>query len=251
MSPPSPIQPNIFRLLGLVPIVAVILAIIGGIDQSSSKPSTVSSGVTLVRAGVILFLVIFIIFAAITLATFLKLRALSSGEERLLYALALSIPFILVRLIYSVIVDYAGNPQFNLVTGDVVIQACMASLMEFIVVILYLSAGLVAPKIARSNMEPLVSQGETGYNGQQSGRQHIGQENQECQCCLVQPVLKYMLILNPAYPLHNHREGEHAGSAPQYAAPSQQYMDMKPQYTQGGRRSRRRGPIRALISRYT
>ena len=170
MSPASPLSPNIFRLLGLVPLVGLILAIIGGIDEASSNPSKMSTGLDLVRAGVIIFLVIFIILAIITLATFLRLRSVSAGDERILYALALSIPFILVRLIYSIIVDFAGNPQFNLITGDVVIQGCMASLMEYIVVILYLIAGLVAPHIAKSNVPPSIGMLETGYNGQQSGQ---------------------------------------------------------------------------------
>ena len=159
-----------FRLLGIVPIVAVILAIVGGSDEASSKPSTASSGVTLVKAAVIIFMVIFIIFAAITLATFLRLRSVSAGDERILYALALSIPFILVRLIYSIIVDFSHNPQFNLITGNVVIQGCMSSLMEFIVVILYLTAGIVAPRIAKSHAQPSVDLQETGYSGQQSGQ---------------------------------------------------------------------------------
>ncbi|MCJ1385681.1 hypothetical protein MMC17_008804 [Xylographa soralifera] len=234
MSPVSPLPPKIFRLLGIVPLVAVILAIVGGSDEASSDPSTVSSGLTLVRAGVIVFMVIFIIFAAITLATFLRLRSISAGEERILYALALSIPFIFVRLIYSIIVDFAGNSQFNLITGDVVIQGCMASLMEYIVVILYLAAGLVAPHIARSHAQPSMGLQETGYSGQQSGQttsQYTEQQSNQ--------------------PTHNLRDQRGAGQT----ASDQQYVDTKPQYTSGGRQGRKQrrvqGPIHYLISKYT
>ncbi|MCJ1392954.1 hypothetical protein MMC18_005826 [Xylographa bjoerkii] len=223
MVPASPIRPTIFRLLGLAPIIAVILAIVGGIDESdNSDPSKVSSGITLVKAGVIIFMVTFLVFAIITLATFSRLRCILAGEERALYALALSIPFIFVRLIYSIIVDFADNPQFNLITGNVVIQGCMASLMEFIVVILYLCAGLVLPTIAKSNVQPSMGLEETRYSGQQSGQQYTGQTN-----------------------------SQYTQQQSNQPAPNQQYVNTKPQYTSGGRRGRRQGPIHYLINKYT
>jgi len=224
MSPASPIHPMIFRILAVAPIIAVILAIVGGSQEAeNSDPSKVSTGTSLVQAGVIIFMVTFLIFAAITLATFLRLRSISVGEQRVLYAVALSIPFIFVRLIYSIIVDFAGNSQFNLITGDVVIQACMASLMEFIVVILYLGAGLVAPKIAKSNVQPSVALAETGYTGQQAGQQYTGQTN-----------------------------SQYTQQQSNPSSPDQQYMNTKPQNTSGGRRGRRvQGPIHYLINRYT
>ncbi|MCJ1411668.1 hypothetical protein MMC19_005759 [Ptychographa xylographoides] len=152
--------PKILNFIGLLPIAALIMAIIGGIDESSSKPSEVSTGTTLVKAAIIIFLVVFLILAVATIATFFMMRSIAKGEERILYALALSIPFILVRLIYSLLVDFSGNAKFSLTYGDVVIQGCMAALMEFIVVIIYLGVGLITPKITRSDVRPAVGYGK-------------------------------------------------------------------------------------------
>ncbi|MCJ1287234.1 hypothetical protein MMC26_006582 [Xylographa opegraphella] len=219
MSPVSPLSPKIFRLLAVVPLVALILAIVGGSDEAStSDPSKVSSGLSLVRAALVIFMVVFLVLAAITLATFLRLRSVSAGEERILYALALSIPFIFVRLIYSLIVDFAGNSRFNLITGDVVIQGCMASLMEYVVVILYLSAGLVAPRIAKSHAQPSIGLQETGYSGQESGRTTSQYAERQ--------------FNQPTYDVrYQRRAGE--------AAPTQQYTETKPQYTPIGRHGRK------------
>ncbi|MCJ1471674.1 hypothetical protein MMC13_000314 [Lambiella insularis] len=218
MSTGSFLPPRILNLLGIIPIVALILAIVGGTDQSSSNPGTVSTGVTLSRVGVVLFMVVFVVLALITLATFFKFRSITSGEDRVLIAIALAVPFLFVRLIYSLLANFSGNPDFNFVTGNVVIEACMDSLMEFVVVILFLGAGLLAPKIPKSNVRPGIAYEEAGMASQGS----------------VQPVYS----MNEQRPVR------------------QEYMDTSPHkpqgYERGGRRGRRsRGPIHALINRYT
>ena len=71
------------------------------------------------------------------------------GEHRLIIAVAISVPFILVRLIYSLLVVFANNPRFNIVTGSVTINLVMAVLEEFVVAILCIGVGLslqVRPK---------------------------------------------------------------------------------------------------------
>ena len=155
--------PRVFKLLAILPIVGLILAIVGGTDQvPGNTPSTMSTGVTLVRAGIIIFLVVFVLLAVITVVTFFSIRSIPKGEAPLLYAVALSIPFLLVRLIYALLVDFdSGSTTFNNITGNVIVQAFMATLEEFIVVLLYLTAGLLIPKIPRSNVQtgvPLAEQ---------------------------------------------------------------------------------------------
>jgi len=64
------------------------------------------------------------------------------GEHRLIIAVAISVPFILIRLIYSLLVVFANNRHFNIVTGSVTINLVMAVLEEFVVTILCISVGL-------------------------------------------------------------------------------------------------------------
>ncbi|MCJ1250288.1 hypothetical protein MMC30_007514 [Trapelia coarctata] len=148
------VPPAVFNFLTLAPIAGLVLAIIGGTDLASTDPSNVAPGHTLTRAAIIIFLVVFIILSMITIFTFFFLRSISPGEHRILYAVALSIPFLLVRLIYSLLANFDSGTTFSLSAGNVVVQAFMATIEEFVVVALYLAAGILAPKIARADVQP-------------------------------------------------------------------------------------------------
>ena len=74
---------------------------------------------------------------------------------RLLIAVVCSIPFLSVRLIYSILSGFNIDPSnFNLVNGNVLVQGFVAVMEEFVVVILYLAAGLTATKLLRADVQP-------------------------------------------------------------------------------------------------
>ena len=150
----SPVPPTVFRLLTLAPVAGLVLAIIGGTDVASTNPSTVATGRTLTHAAIIIFLVVFLLLAVITIITFFSLRSISRGEHYILYAVAFSIPFLFVRLLYSLLANFDSGSTFNLTTGSVVVQAFMATIEEFVVVAMYLTAGILAPKKARDYVQP-------------------------------------------------------------------------------------------------
>ena len=72
----------------------------------------------------------------------IRVKWIENGERRLVLAVAISIPFILVRLIYSAILSFAHNPRFSLIGGSVTINLVMAVLEEFVVIIVCLGVGL-------------------------------------------------------------------------------------------------------------
>jgi hypothetical protein len=65
----------------------------------------------------------------------------------------ISLPFLLVRIIFSIIAAFTENGNTFSIISDtkraVVIDAIMSVLMEFIVVALFLSAGLTVREIPR------------------------------------------------------------------------------------------------------
>jgi uncharacterized membrane protein SirB2 len=94
------------------------------------------------RIGVILLIAVSaaVVFIA---AMFMVQRELAEpGERRLIYAITASIPSILVRLIYVVLIMFSTLRMFSVIHGSVVSQRCMAIMQEFIVVIIYISVGL-------------------------------------------------------------------------------------------------------------
>lgn len=97
----------------------------------------------------------FFVQLIITVYTLANTVAISSGDMRLLLAVVCSIPFLLVRLIYSILSGFNINAlNFNIVTGNVLVQGFVAVMEEFVVVILYLAVGLTAPKLLRADMQP-------------------------------------------------------------------------------------------------
>ena len=64
----------------------------------------------------------------------------------MLYAVILALPFIFVRILYSMLAVFLTNQTtFTLVNGNAIAQLCMATIEEMIVVVLYLGVGITAP----------------------------------------------------------------------------------------------------------
>ncbi|KAL9597590.1 MAG: hypothetical protein Q9219_005029 [cf. Caloplaca sp. 3 TL-2023] len=161
------------RILALIRIpilVALILTAYGGSQlYGEASPSDYKNGENIARAGIIVLLVTFGLLTCITAFSFSHLRQIRSGESVMLYAVTISVPFILVRLIYSALVYFDTHSKtFNLVGGNIWARAFMAVLEEWVTVMLYIAAGLIVPKIARADktteMSLLRNDQETGNN---------------------------------------------------------------------------------------
>ena len=92
--------------------------------------------------------------AALTMA---NIRNLPLGEKWILIAILAALPFLAVRLLYSILADFEDNNTFNIINGNATVQLCMAVIEEFIIIIFFLAAGLAAPslKSVRSGVEEI------------------------------------------------------------------------------------------------
>ena len=148
------IRPRLLSLIQIPTILALVLAIIGGTKSFNSDPNTVSTGEKLSEVAVVVFVLILMILTAVTVVTMTRLTHISQGETRIIFAVACSIPFLFVRVLFSLIAAFDHNSTtFSVTATDqkaVDVEAFMATLEEFCTVILYLVAGLAAPKIERA-----------------------------------------------------------------------------------------------------
>lgn len=80
-----------------------------------------------------------------------------SGEKRLALVVILALPFILVRLTYSVLAVFVHNHDFNIIDGSVTIWVLMAVVDEFVVVIFYLVSGFTMEKTSPELQGPISS----------------------------------------------------------------------------------------------
>jgi len=73
------------------------------------------------------------------------------GEKRILLAVLAALPLLAVRLLYSLLADFANNSTVSILGGNATVQLCMAIIEEMIATIMFLAAGITAPSI--KNME--------------------------------------------------------------------------------------------------
>jgi hypothetical protein len=144
-----------FRLLQLLITVGLVLCIVGGTSSTSS--AGVYQPQTITKVGVVLYLVAFIALGLIAVVITYKLSNAPSDDKRLVWAVIIALPFILVRLIYSLISVFSHNRHFNLITGSVVIHVVMAVLEEMAVVFIYLVIGWKIDILTPTNRGPITS----------------------------------------------------------------------------------------------
>jgi hypothetical protein len=166
-----------FRLLQLFITISLILCIVGGTSSTSStgvyKPQTET------KVGVAFYLIAFFALCAIAAVTMHKISGAPSDEKRLVWAVLLALPFVLVRLMYSVLSVYSNNHNFNLITGSVVILVVMRVLEEMIVVVLYLVIGWKTETLSPTTRGPIASRPWKGnLAGPGAGRGGNGRRRQ-------------------------------------------------------------------------
>ncbi|PIL26229.1 hypothetical protein GSI_11984 [Ganoderma sinense ZZ0214-1] len=154
-----------FRILHLVATVAIILAIVGGTSVSSAKKqSDLSNATTFRRVGAILFVILYAGVVAITAFCWLNRGQVLKYRRKLLLAILASLPFLFVRVAFSVLSSFAPLPfgfdadghmvavvsssplkQFSSTSGSWVIYLVMSVLAEYAVVLIYTFAGVRLP----------------------------------------------------------------------------------------------------------
>jgi uncharacterized membrane protein len=135
----KPLPPMIFRLVGLFALVAVILSIVGATENSN-----ITSGLINVKtqAGLALYIVAWVGVCGLFILVANRSKSIEDGEHRLLLAVGIALPLILVRLIYSCIYTFGHKKAFSMLSGNVTIQLVMSVLEEIVIVLVCLGIGL-------------------------------------------------------------------------------------------------------------
>ncbi|PNY28453.1 Uncharacterized protein TCAP_01620 [Tolypocladium capitatum] len=135
-----------FRLVQLLIALGLILSIAGGSSSSSSADGTVTTSNT-TKAAIILYVVALAGLSFILITTSGYRSAVPIQERRIPVAVAIAWPFILVRLVYSVLAIFVQGDTFSVVGGSVPVRVGMAVVEEFVVVIDYLVLGYGLQKL--------------------------------------------------------------------------------------------------------
>ena len=134
------------QILQLPAAIALIICIVGGSDLTDNSVSEQSTGKKLIKAGLIIFLIIFICLFLLIAKSASEISGLPSSEKRVLAALILALPLLGVRILFSLLAYFSTISTFSPTNGNVLVRAFMAVLEEILIVITYTLAGLLVPK---------------------------------------------------------------------------------------------------------
>ncbi|KAF3398041.1 hypothetical protein F1880_006112 [Penicillium rolfsii] len=141
-----------FRILTVAAMVLSIVGLTANMTAEGLQHPDVK-----VKIGMILYVVSWVVMVAMLAVVALQKGSIERGEKRTVLAVAVSSPFILVRVLYAFFVWFLNNSKFSLLNGDVTVQLVMAVLEEFVVVIVCLGVGMT---LRVRNVESRESDGE-------------------------------------------------------------------------------------------
>ena len=152
----SSLSPRTRTWLQIIGLVSVILCIVGGTKLADSDPETRSEGQSYIKACIILVLIQLLATAMILSLSARKWRYIWEGDRILFFVAAACLPFVLVRVIYSICAAFNPNssvfgPTSRIVVA-VAVRAALAIAMEIIAVTLLIFGGLKAPKMRQGEL---------------------------------------------------------------------------------------------------
>ena len=125
--------------------IGLVIAIVGGTKLSSNDASKVSNGYDYAKAGIILFVAAYGCLLLLIAASVASRRQLPTVEHKLIYTLIVALPFIFIRLIYSILIIFVNNKTFAIKGGSPWAQLGMEIIEEMVVIIVYIAAGYSVP----------------------------------------------------------------------------------------------------------
>ncbi|KAK9329314.1 hypothetical protein V1520DRAFT_295553 [Lipomyces starkeyi] len=154
----SKVFTKLLRFCRLALSVAIVLGIVGGVELA--KDGTSQTGHTLSRVSVILITVAFAILMSLSLF-FLRFATLQPHNRMLILGVTVALPFLLVRIIYSICYAFSSSTmsKFSTLTGDWKIYLGMDVIMEFVVLAVLTTTGFLLQNYSRKKGIAQVEQG--------------------------------------------------------------------------------------------
>jgi hypothetical protein len=154
--------------MGLMTLIALIIGIIGGTDaDQTSDVNKYNTGKHMQQGAAILYVIFYVGLLFISGFIFTNLRYLVPAEKKIYTAVVLTLPFLFVRLMFSVISAFSSfYSKFSIFEGSVWIFFGMAVVMEIIVVLIYTVVAIITPKPEAA--QP-TKEGNAGFVQNQNG----------------------------------------------------------------------------------
>ncbi|OTB02052.1 hypothetical protein M426DRAFT_265148 [Hypoxylon sp. CI-4A] len=143
----------IFFHLLVTTAIALVAAGASKLSNTTLPADQVKRGSGLVKGGSFLLLISWILLGGVTVVTFLanssreSKRLQQNGGKNLLWAVALSIPFLGIRVLESLVYYFSQNQSLNPVTGSLGLRVGLQVIEELVVTLALVAAGIVTRNI--------------------------------------------------------------------------------------------------------
>ncbi|CAK7265617.1 hypothetical protein SEPCBS57363_001674 [Sporothrix epigloea] len=167
-SRPSLPNTRVLRLLQLVIVVGLLLSIVGGVNTGNQVAKELGNGSPISykvasesKAGTALMVLGYALLVLSAMALLFRIGNIPLGEKRLLIAVFVALPFVFVRLLYSILSIFdTSNTNFHQFGGSTdagyyVLGMCTA--MEIITVIIFEAVGLTLPYVPHNERGSLLN----------------------------------------------------------------------------------------------
>ena len=144
---------RLIQLTHIPSVVALIICIVGGINLTSPDISDQKQGRSMLRAGIVIFLVIYAILCVLAAYAATKFSEYPSSERRITVVVIVALVLVAPRLIWSCIAYFARTRTFNIVNGSFVVRGFMLTFEEFIIIVMYTVVGLLVPSVYKRQYE--------------------------------------------------------------------------------------------------
>lgn len=149
-SAPPLLNPTRLRIIQLIIVVGLILGIVGGNEASNSVAQTGSlQANTASQAGIGLMIAGFVLTVIATVFIARQVNHAEKGERRIVLAVVASLPFVLVRLIYSCIGTLGNDNTYKPVGGNPYIFLGMAVIEEMIAMAIFEGVGFTLRQLPK------------------------------------------------------------------------------------------------------
>lgn len=149
---------RVIQCLHFGSIVPLILFIVGATHETSDNSSDQRSGKAMIKAGFILFVVMYAILVFLAAKSASEFNKIPVGEKRILAAVLVAIPLLAVRILFGILAIFTDFSAFSSQHGSPAVRVCMSILEEFIIVVMYTFVGLTVPRYNATESERLESQ---------------------------------------------------------------------------------------------
>lgn len=135
--------PRFIPAVTIICIIGLILGIAGFSTADTQNGMYHPSNI--VKASMGIFLAVFALVLLLTAFLYIQLQGrLRAFQKKLFLAIGLSMPFLIVRLVYSAISDYGHDSRFTVLVGDPTVLLCMSVLEEIVAMVITMVLGVLA-----------------------------------------------------------------------------------------------------------